>query len=188
MTNKILFLLVATTVLGSIEASKAAMNRMIVKAVAARLIVVNWNLVAWGNSILPVKKAPSNTPELIKMLGFDSATSYLWLHYVQLPESQTDYNFVCETYFDSLDKAKREYCVPYLPNVTMGWDTSPCINQNQEWRGSWGYPYTKTISNNTPENFKKALKMTKEKLQSDPNGHQILDINCWNEWTERSYL
>jgi hypothetical protein len=45
-----------------------------------------------------------------------------------------------------------------------------------------------TIKNNTPENFKKALEMTREKLLSDPNGPRILNINCWNEWTEGSYL
>ena len=54
--------------------------------------------------------------------------------------------------------------------------------------GTWGYPYTNTIRNNTPENFRKALEMTKEKLLSDPNGPRILNINCWNEWTEGSYL
>jgi hypothetical protein len=45
-----------------------------------------------------------------------------------------------------------------------------------------------TIKNNTSENFKKALEMTREKLLSDPNGPRILNINCWNEWTEGSYL
>ena len=48
--------------------------------------------------------------------------------------------------------------------------------------------YTNTITNNTPENFRKALELTKEKLLSDPNGPGILNINCWNEWTEGSYL
>ena len=27
-----------------------------------------------------------------------------------------------------------------------------------------------------------------EKLLSNPNGPRILTINCWNEWTEGSYL
>jgi hypothetical protein len=45
-----------------------------------------------------------------------------------------------------------------------------------------------TIKNNTPGNFKRALEMTREKLLSDPDGPRILNINCWNEWTEGSYL
>jgi len=101
---------------------------------------------------------------------------------------KTDYNDTCDAYFTYWDKAKKEYMVPYFPNVSMGWDPSPRTNQNLEWSGSWGYPYTNTISNNTPENFKIALKMTREKLLSDPNCPRILNINCWNEWTEGSYL
>jgi hypothetical protein len=45
-----------------------------------------------------------------------------------------------------------------------------------------------TIGNNTPANFKAALKLTKDKLLADPDGPKILNINCWNEWTEGSYL
>jgi hypothetical protein len=26
------------------------------------------------------------------------------------------------------------------------------------------------------------------KILSDPNSSRILNINCWNEWTEGSYL
>ena len=70
----------------------------------------------------------------------------------------------------------------------MGWDPSPRTNQSLDWDGKWGYPYTNTLSDNTPENFRKALEMTKEKLLSDPNGPRILNINNWNEWTEGSYL
>ena len=30
--------------------------------------------------------------------------------------------------------------------------------------------------------------MTKDRLLADPNGARIMNINCWNEWTEGSYL
>lgn len=173
---------------GSLEATKAAMDRMRQKAIAAGLKGVHWNLVAWGKPILPVEKTPANTAELIKLLGFDSATSYVWIHHVELPETQTDYNYVRDAYIKYWEKAKTEYGVPYFPNVTMGWDPSPRTNQSIDWSGTWGYPYTNTISNNTPENFRKTLELTKEKLLSDPNGPRILNINCWNEWTEGSYL
>ena len=172
---------------GSMEATKAAMDRMREKAIAAGLKGVHWNLVAWGNPILPVEKAPSNTPELIKMLGFDSSTSYVWIHHAELPENQTDFNVVRDAYFAYWDKAKTEYGVPYFPNVTMGWDPSPRCDLKSEW-APVGYPFMNTIGNNTPENFKTALQMTKDKLLADPNGARILNINCWNEWTEGSYL
>ena len=172
---------------GSMEATKAAMDRLSEKAVAAGLKGVHWNLVAWGNPILPVEKAPSNTPELIRMLGFDSTTSYVWIHHVALPKTQTDFNFVRDAYFAHWDKAKTEYGVPYFPNVTMGWDPTPRCDLKSEW-ANVGYPFMNTIGNNTPENFRNALQLTKEKLLNDPTGPRILNINCWNEWTEGSYL
>ena len=172
---------------GSMEATKAAMDRMRTKAVDADLKGVHWNLVAWGNPILPVEKAPSNTPELIKMLGFDSGTSYVWIHHVPLPETQTDYNYVRDAYFTHWDKVKTEYGVPYFPNVTMGWNPTPRCDLNSEWEPV-GYPFMNTIGNNTPENFRTAMQMTKDKLLAEANGPRILNINCWNEWTEGSYL
>tara|TARA_R110002050_G_scaffold226143_1_gene361971 strand:+ start:5003 stop:6229 length:1227 start_codon:yes stop_codon:yes gene_type:complete len=172
---------------GSMEATKAAMDRMREKAKAIGLDGVHWNLVAWGNPILPVEKAPANTPELIKMLGFDSSTSYVWIHHVELPKTKTDYNYVRDEYFSHWDKAKVDYGVPYYPNVTMGWDATPRCDLNSEWEAV-GYPFMNTIGNNTPENFKTALQKTKEKLLADPDGPKILNINCWNEWTEGSYL
>lgn len=173
---------------GSLEATKKAMNILSKKAVKAGLKGIYWNLVAWGNPILPGEEVPGNIPEIISKLGFNSATSYVWIHHVLLPKTQTDYNYVRDSYFLHWDKVKTEYGVPYFPNVTMGWDPSPRTNQSEAWNGNWGYPYTNTISNNTPENFKKALQLTKEKLLADPHGPRIMNINCWNEWTEGSYL
>ncbi len=172
---------------GSLEATKAAMERMETKAKNAGLNGIHWNLVAWGNPILPVENAPKNIPELIKVLGFNSATSYVWIHHTELPETQTDYNWVRDRYLEHWEKAKSEYNVPYFPNVTMGWDPTPRCDSNSEW-ANVGYPFMNTIGNNTPENFRTALQMTKEKLLADPTGPRILNINCWNEWTEGSYL
>ncbi len=42
--------------------------------------------------------------------------------------------------------------------------------------------------NNTPENFKQALQITKDRILADPESPRIMNINCWNEWTEGSYL
>jgi len=172
---------------GSMEATKKAMDRMREKAIKAGLKGVHWNLVAWGNPILPVEKAPENLPALIKALGFDSSTSYVWIHHVNLPDTKTDYNYVRDAYFEHWDKAKKEYGVPYIPNVTMGWNSTPRCSPESEWKNV-GYPFMNTIGNNTPENFRKALQLTKEKLLKDANGPKILNINCWNEWTEGSYL
>src|SRR3546814_20827783 len=90
------------------------MNRMREKAKAAGLEGVHWNLVAWGNPILPGEEVPANIPELIRKLGFDSSTSYVWIHHVPLPNVQTDYNYVRDEYFEHWDQANEEYGAPYI--------------------------------------------------------------------------
>lgn len=173
---------------GSLEATRREMNKLDAKAVKAGLKGIHWNLVAWGRAILPGQDAPMNNDELIRELGFNSATSYVWIHHSGMPEMETDFNYVRDNYMQHWDKVKDSYGVPYYPNVTMGWDSSPRTDQATEWPSRAGYPYTNIIVNNTPENFKTALQMTKDKLLSDPDGPRILNINCWNEWTEGSYL
>jgi hypothetical protein len=173
---------------GSVNATRKAMEGLNSKAIKAGLLGINWNLVAWGTPILPGTDAPKNTADLIQQLGFNSATSYVWVHHVYPEKENQDYNITRDKYFAYWDKVKTAYGVPYYPNVTMGWDPSPRTNQNMEWSPKFGYPYTALITNNTPANFKEALKQTKEKLLADINGPRILNINCWNEWTEGSYL
>ena len=41
---------------------------------------------------------------------------------------------------------------------------------------------------NTPERFEEALVLAKQRLEAGPVAERILNINCWNEWTEGSYL
>ncbi len=172
---------------GSLEATLAAMQRMDEKAKAAGLPGVHWNLVAWGSPILPVENSPPDVAGLVKALPFDSTTSYVWIHHVGLGELQTDFNHVRDVYFGHWRHAKSHYGVPYYPNASMGWDPSPRTNQATQF-GNFGYPYMNTIGNNTPENFKAALQMIRDEMLADPNGPRIMNINCWNEWTEGSYL
>jgi hypothetical protein len=124
---------------------------------------------------------------LVRELGFDSVTSYVWIHHVLLPKQQTDFNEVRDKYFQYWAEAEKTYRVPYFPNVSMGWDSSPRAAQEDEF-GDFGYPFTNTIGGNTPEHFRAALQKTKLRLMAQPSGPRILNINCWNEWTEGSYL
>lgn len=172
---------------GSVAATRAALDQFRAKAVAAGLPGLHLNAVAWGQPILPGGKTPTDLPKLVHDLGFDSVTSYVWLHHAPLPQQQTDYNEVRDSYFVHWDKAKTMFDAPYFPNVTMGWDPSPRCDQNDTLDNS-GYPFTNTIGDNTPENFRTALELTRQRLLADPNGPRIVNINCWNEWTEGSYL
>jgi len=172
---------------GSVEATRAALDKFRAKSTAAGLPGLHLNAVVWGQPILPAEKAPADPVKLVKDLGFDSVTSYVWIHHVPLPKQQTDYNEVRDAYFRYWDEATRKFNVPYYPNVTMSWDPSPRAHQDDPY-GNFGYPFTNTIGGNTPARFKEALELTKQRLLANPNGPRILNINCWNEWTEGSYL
>ena len=44
------------------------------------------------------------------------------------------------------------------------------------------------MAGNTPEAFKSALEEVKTLAADLPGNQRIITINCWNEWTEGSYL
>ncbi len=173
---------------GSIPATRKALDEFRSKTKSAGFKDLHLNAVVWGRPILPSEKTPLDPVQLISDLGFDSVTSYVWIHHVPLSESPiTDYNKVRDEYLKYWDKAETEFNVPYYPNVTMGWDSSPRTIQSDNWDPSAGYPFTNIMGNNSPEAFKEALQISKEKL-SKRKDSKILNINCWNEWTEGSYL
>ena len=141
---------------GSVEAARAALDRFRAKARAAGLPGLHLNAVVWGRPILPLEKTPADPVKLVHDLGFDSVTSYVWIHHVPLPELQTDYAVVRDKYFAYWTEAKRMFAVPYFPNVTMGWDSSPRAHQDDAYENV-GYPFMNTIGGNTPERFREAL-------------------------------
>ncbi len=174
-------------VFGTVEATRAGLDEFRAKAKAAGLPGLHLNAVVWGQTMLPGKKTAADPVKLIHDLGFDSATSYVWVLHADLPEQQTEYNFVRDRYFDYWTHTAAGFGIPYIPNVTMGWDPSPRADQSQEY-GNFGYPFTNVIKDNTPENFQTALEMARQHLLAETNGLRILNLNCWNEWTEGSYL
>lgn len=172
---------------GTTAATRAALDAFRAKAVKAGLPGLHLNAVVWGQPILPGEKVASDPAALVRDLGFDSVTSYVWIHHYAMTQPQTEYDVVRDGYFGYWDKARKMFDVPYYPNVSMGWDPSPRCDQSQTMDTS-GYPFTSVITGNTPEKFENALRLTKERLLADPKGPRILNINCWNEWTEGSYL
>ena len=141
----------------------------------------------WGVQLLPGEKAVDKPEQLIEKLGFDSVTSYVWVHHVPLNTfPETPYEKVLDASEAYWSKAAGEYNVPYFPNVTMGWDSSPRTIQTEKFANQ-GYPYTSTIGGNTPAAFRQALIRAK-RFMDDSAAPKILTINAWNEWTEGSYL
>lgn len=172
---------------GSVEKCRAGLDQFRAKAKAAGLPGLHLNAMVWGKPILPGETKPADLKSLVQQLGFDSVTSYVWIHHATLSDQVTDYNVVRDAYLQYWDRAKNQFTVPYIPNVTMGWDPSPRCDQDDVFDNS-GYPFTNTIGNNSPDRFREALALAKQRLLANPNGPRILNINCWNEWTEGSYL
>ena len=174
---------------GSLQSTANAIKRFRQKVIDAGFAGLHMNAVVWGRTILPSEEIIKidNMNAFLKDLGFTSVTSYVWIHHVRLDFPTFPYADVQEKYFDYADKFAGSIDLPYYPNVTMGWDSSPRANQNNRFT-NLGYPFMGSISENTPENFKKAMVQVRDYLDQHPGAQNIFNINCWNEWTEGSYL
>lgn len=173
---------------GGIPATAEALRRFREKTRAAGFPDLHLNAVLAGVRILPGETIVSNPEELTDLLGFDSITSYVWVHHVGLPEFPvTPYDFVMDKATAHWAETVERFAIPYHPNVTMGWDSSPRAHHDDPYENR-GYPFMATIGGNTPERFCTALDAAKRFLDGRPPTQRVLTINCWNEWTEGSYL
>lgn len=174
---------------GTVAATRAALDDFRARAKAAGLPGLHLNAILWGRTILPGEHTPVDGLKLVTDLGFDSISSYVWVHHVELPNfPETEYNYARDQYFAYWDKMELQQVLPYIPNISMGWDASPRTLPSDKFENV-GYPWMAMIANNTPEAFHEALAMARKKLEArGGKGIPTLNINSWNEWTEGSYL
>lgn len=173
--------------LGGVEAARAALDGFRVKVRAAGLGELHLNAVVWGIQNLPTEITLENPDAMVKALGFDSVTSYVWIHNVALDTYPTvDYPAYADKAIGDWTKFRAEFSVPYFPNVSMGWDASPRTVQT-DVHAPLGYPYTPVLVGNSPAEFERALEASRRHLDTG-NGPAVVTINSWNEWTEGSYI
>ncbi|MCX6625963.1 MAG: glycoside hydrolase family 99-like domain-containing protein [Acidobacteria bacterium] len=154
--------------LGGIPATRDALQSFRRKTRAAGFPDLHLNAVVWGVKILPGEQQIRNGRELLETLGFSSTTSYVWVHHVRLKQFPvTPYEDVARAAAEAWPQLAAEYALPYHPNVTMGWDSSPRTCQSDRFADR-GYPFMATLGGNTPEAFKRAL------LAMSPAGHEAL--------------
>jgi len=169
---------------GLVEAREALLDFQ-ARARKAGLAGVHLNAVDWG---VKPKGVAKDFDEMISTLGIESVTSYCWLHNADLKGfPASSYAAWRDESVAKWDALAGRFRVPYFPNVSMGWDSSPRTEQNVEFR-SLGYPYTSVTTGNTPAEFQKALESAKAYLDRTPSARKIVTLNAWNEWTEGSYL
>jgi hypothetical protein len=174
---------------GSIGQTREALEQFRGMVREAGLGELHLNAVVWGVQILPGEKEVTNANEMLELLGFDSVASYVWIHHHKLEKfPETPYDEIREKAKGTMETLSRQYRLPYYPNVTMGWDSSPRTIQSDRF-DPLGYPYMAMLADNTPERFERALREAKAFLANrNGPGESILTINAWNEWTEGSYL
>jgi len=145
------------------------------------------NAVVWGIANLPGEEKIEDVNGFLDKLGFDSITSYVWIHHDEIPHfPSSDYAAYRDIALRNFAKFTEDYRLPYFPNVSMGWDASPRTIQSDVY-DPIGYPHTPILVGNTPEAFREALAYAKAFIENHTEP-RILTINSWNEWTEGSYL
>ena len=173
---------------GSVEATRKAIDAFRERVRSAGFPDLHFNAVVWGKPVLPGEKVIRDLPQLITALGFDSVTSYVLIHHVELDETPfTPFQKVLKKYLQVWDRMEEQYNIPYFPNITMGWDNSPRTLQSDIWGPLPESTFSNCIGGNTPEAFQEALEIYRKRL-SQRDGPTLFSINAWNEWTEGSYI
>jgi hypothetical protein len=173
--------------LGGIGSTREALESFRARVKAAGFPDLHLNDVAWDLPLLPGETATADPQRLLVDLDFNSLTSYVWIHHVPLVTfPETPYRQVMTAAIDHWQKTRDGFSLPYYPNVTMGWDSSPRTVQSDRFLNA-GYPFMPMLSGNTPAAFQEALLEVKHFLDQRESA-KIFTINAWNEWTEGSYL
>ncbi len=130
-----------------------------------------------------------NGNELLEGMGFDSVTHYTWIHfeYFKFQGVTTPYSTIRSAVEKDWPGFDEQFSLPYIPNVSAGWDSSPRTAQTDTF-DKIGYPFETILTGNTPEEFRAALEALRKFLSRPNRDLNVATINAWNEWTEGSYL
>lgn len=175
--------------MGGIDEVKKEFEIFRKKVADAGLGKLHLNAVTWACRILSGESMQDVTAQMLLDMGFDSTTSYVWVHEHPLPKfpSNEYIDWFNESKVDFVRLSKKFEGITYYPNVTVGWDASARMLPSDMFVNKW-YPFMGVIINNTPELFKKALEDCKQQLLASNLKSKMVTINAWNEWTEGSYL
>ena len=168
--------------LGGAVPARATLDSLRDKVRRAGLGELHLNLIDWQVSQMP------DAMQLVRDLGADSLTSYVWIHTIPLTTFPThDYTKMRDDYFAYWEAHWAACGTPHFPNVTMGWDPTPRLQPGQPHTGK-RYPDTPVLVGNTPEAFRDALAAARDRALRLPPGLRIITLYAWNEWTEGGYL
>lgn len=176
--------------LGGVKAAAEALRWFDALARSHGHAGIHFDAVVWGFSVLP-QEIPIEEPEsLLTALGFDSASSYVWIHHIDslaqdFPRA-TNWREVGEQAFAAYRDYESRLPVPFHPNVTVGWDASPRVSADTAFTQEH-LPYPPAW-NASAEDFEAGLRLAADFVAHAPQEYREVTINAWNEWTEGSYL
>lgn len=122
----------------------------------------------------------------MRRIGFDSVCSYSWLRDPDVFPTQDYADWMLKGLAEMQDKCSR-FQLPYSPACPVGWDVSPRTVQSDMFE-KLGFPFDAVVVNDCPDFFEMALAKLKEMYDSGICKSEMLQIPCWNEWTEGAYL
>jgi hypothetical protein len=76
--------------------------------------------------------------------------------------------------------------LPYIPNLTTGWDSSARCAATDRWERRM-YPWYPVLPDD-PARFRRELEAVRDHLAAHPEAIQMVTLNAWNEWTEGAVL
>jgi hypothetical protein len=122
----------------------------------------------------------------LKEAGIDSFTPYNWLHLMPLDQGlSVPYRQWRELAEQEWSTLPGQLSVPLAPNVTMGWDSTARVHQDDELVVTT-WPHLPVVVGNEPAQFGQAA--ADAIAWASDTGAPYVSVNAWNEWTEGSYL
>ena len=165
--------------MGGEKQAREALEDFRRKCIEAGLPGVHFQALLWGNIPATLIGTPGDdTPtrdNTVKYLGFESLTTYQWVHMFTPNEDYQTFGEKSVAKFKDFDE---EFSIPYFPHVSIDWDPSPRFEV-----GNPGH-----LKGVTPAKFEGFLRNAKEYVDTHPNQPPLITINSWNEWSEGSYL
>lgn len=178
--------------LGGLEQAIDALSWFDTEAQEAGHPGIHLDIVAWSFNVLPSElKAlePEDLNDFVRLLGARSVSSYVWLHHVDIDDPtilSAKWSEFGSAAFKDYRRLASSLSVPFHPNVTAGWDSTPRCDQSvpfelgkYPWHPSWSP---------SPAEFARGLEYAREFCSLQELDYREVTINAWNEWTEGSYL